>query len=97
VLKDRVALDALEEVAGERQVRGVGGDVDSRDGEEIEIHVPGDGLAAASDVQIPSAEREVLRFRWIEDERRRRLQKTQQSGTPASRASLAISLREIHR
>jgi hypothetical protein len=55
MFQDGIALHALEHGAGERQVLGVGNDIDARHGEEVQIEVAGDRAAGAADVEVPAA------------------------------------------
>lgn len=68
VFEDGITFDAGEQVGGEGELFGVGGDVHTGDGEEIEVDVTVDTLAGAADVEVPAAEGEILRLVGIEDE-----------------------------
>ena len=45
MLENGIAFDAIEELVAKREVMRVGNNVDTRDGEEIKIHITGDGAA----------------------------------------------------
>src|SRR5579863_256766 len=70
VFENGITFDALEQAAGKRQLLRVCGDVDARQGKQIEIDITVYGGTGAADVQVPAAERCVnLEYFGISNER----------------------------
>src|SRR4051794_37025440 len=93
VLQHRVALHALEDGVLKRQLVSIRGDVDARDGKQIEIDEARHRPARAADIEIPTAQGKVLGLTRIHDQGGRRLQRAPQ---PRPCGAAAVKLPEVH-
>ena len=75
MLEHGVTLHPLKQRIAERELVRVGRYVYAGHREEVEIHESRHRASGASDVQIPAAERKILRLTRIHDEGRGRLQR----------------------
>jgi hypothetical protein len=78
VFQHRITLRALKNVRWERQVFRVGGDIDSRRPDQIEVDIAWDKTAGSADVEVSSAQRGFV------NERSRRLNQPKQAIAPAA-------------
>ncbi len=74
VLQNGITLDTREETVRKRQAMSVGGDIDSRHGEKIDVDVAWNPVAGPADIQIPASQGIGGRLSRIKDEGLRRSQ-----------------------
>jgi hypothetical protein len=89
MLQHRFAFHARKNAIGEGKFFGVGGHVDAWHGKEIEVEIPGDASPGAADIEIPLAEREILRLSRIHHEQIGRREPTAE---PPASVAAAVDL-----
>jgi hypothetical protein len=75
VFQHGIAFDALEDPVAKGQALRVGRDIDSGNGDHVQIDVALNSAAGSTDIQIPSAEGKIHGLRWISHQRLRRREK----------------------